>query len=141
MTKCDVSASSTNLIYNRTGIWTCSVFRRGKISEKSLILGAEKISHRLNLRMVSTPRGRKHRLYESSPHNTTLGSVKNDLTEAMCYHQNVFDSRNKVQCIYRGANIYSKHNYSKHIFYFLTIVAHVTFSSEYYIFEAPLYEY
>ena len=44
MTKCDVSASSTNLIYNRTGIWTCSVFRRGKILEKSLILGAEKMS-------------------------------------------------------------------------------------------------
>ena len=125
MTKCDVSASSTNLIYNRTGIWTCSVFRRGKISEKSLILGAEKMSQTQPAHGI----------------NAALGSLKNDLTEAMCYHQNVFDSRNKVQCIFRGTNIYSKHNYSKHIFYFLTIVAHVTFSSEYYILEAPLYEY
>ena len=140
MTKCDVSASSTNLIYNRTGIWTCSVFRRGKISEKSLILGAEKMSQTQPAHGINAA-GTQHRLYESSPHNTTLGSVKNDLTEAMCYHQNVFDSRNKVQCIYRGANIYSKHNYSKHIFYFLTIVAHLTFSSKYYILEAPLYEY
>ena len=110
-------------------------------SQRKISSSEQKRCHRLNLRMVSTPRGRKHRLYESSPHNTTLGSLKNDLTEAMCYHQNVFDLRNKVQCIYRGANIYSKHNYSKHIFYFLTTVAHVTFSSKYDILEAPLYEY